>query len=142
MYLNRYLHYIELITKSSSGNKNVFLLGRDLLYLLTRLHISSNSSSDSSNVTVAAAAAVFFDIIIISHSNTYLLFQVQDQHMQKLLKLMSYLEMGNFQKIFTPQWTSAQMVAASWLLQNEVSYKFSIPESHLTTSCFILKLSY
>jgi hypothetical protein len=60
VYLNRYLHYIQLINKSSSGNKNV-----------------CNSGSDNSTVTVtAAAAAAFIVIIVIGHSNTYLLFQV------------------------------------------------------------------
>jgi hypothetical protein len=73
VYFSRYLHYIQLINKSSSGNKNVFLCGRDLLYVHTQLHINSNSSSDNSNVTAAAA---FIVIIVIGHSNTYLLFQV------------------------------------------------------------------
>jgi hypothetical protein len=81
-----------------------------MLYFHTQLYISSNSSSDSSSVNAAAAAFIVI-IIIVSHSNTYVLFQVY-QLMQKLLTLMSYLEMGIFQQIIT-QWTSAQMVAAS-----------------------------
>jgi len=44
-----------------------------MLYLHTQLCISSDSSGVNA---VAAAAAVFIVIIIGSHSNTYVLFQV------------------------------------------------------------------
>jgi hypothetical protein len=74
MYLNKYLHYIQLINTSRFYNKNV-LCGRDVLYLHTQLYVSSNSSSDISSVNAVAAADVFI-IIIVSHSNTYVLFQV------------------------------------------------------------------
>jgi len=46
-----------------------------VLYLHTQLCISSSSSSDNSGVN-AVPAAVFIVIVIGSHSNTYVLFQV------------------------------------------------------------------
>lgn len=73
MCLNRCLHYIQLINKNTFCNKNVVLCVRDMLYLHTQLCISSDSSGVNA---VAAAAAVFIVIIIGSHSNTYVLFQV------------------------------------------------------------------
>jgi len=75
MYLSTYLHYVQLIDKSRFCNKNVVLCGRDMLYLHTQLCISRSNSRDSSSVNAATAAA-FIVVIIVSHGNIYVLFQV------------------------------------------------------------------